>query len=353
MKIQYYIAIGLASLLSFTSCKPDEVDPEPEALNVPATYNFDNVSFSGQTTRLDMLTELNNYIKTANNGTTVLDSAKVMNMFYGSGFTNEALNTSGKQLADKTSIAFKDLIENNLKGIAATSSLNRTASKGTSGTLTSTSKTIIVDANGFEYVQLLQKGIMSSVFMDQALNNYLANILLDDNTSTSFKAGEGTAMAHHWDEAYGYLTDALDFPTSGINRFWGSYSNEVNPIIGSNAKLSLAFRTGRAAILANKRDVVEAQRDIIRAEWSKVAAAISIHYLNLAKASFTDLPVKSHALSEGYGFIIGVKVAGGNVDSILTAFETTGMYDLTEAQLTDFSNTIATIYGLKSLESSL
>ena len=341
------IALGILALVA---CKKEDPAPVPDTLCVPETYNFENVSFSGQTNRQDMLSELATYLKTANNGTTEIDSTKVFNMFNGSDFTKESLNTSGKNLASKTSSVYLDLIKQHLAGAASTSKLNRTASKGVAGTLTSTSRTIIVDANGFEYAQVVEKGLMSAVLLDQAINSYLANILLDDNVTV--KAGEGTAMMHHWDEAYGYFTSSLDFPNAATDKFWSKYATTVNPIIDCNAIIGTAFRTGRAAIVANKTDIVAEQRAIIIKEWQKIAAANAIGYLNKSKSKFTDLPERMHALSECYGFLIGVQISGGDVASILSSFEG-GLYDLTENQLLDFSNTIATKFDLKSVQSSL
>lgn len=352
-KIVY--SISILSVFIFSSCKKETEKETPlPTIQVPATYSFSDVDFSGQITRQDMLTAMANYIKPSNDGTVALDSIKLLNMYSGTGFDNAALNTSGKQLSNKTASIFKEKMLNFLKELAHTSKLNRPGSKGISGTVTSPVRKVLVDGKGFEFTQAFQKGIMSSVFMEQALNNYLANILLDDNTSATYKPGLGTDMAHHWDEAYGYFTDSKNFPTEGVSRFWGDYSDGVNLFISSNAALGLAFRTGRQAIVENNKTIVKTQAEIIKAEWTKVAAANAIHYINDAKKDFGDNAVKFHELSECYGFVIGIQIGGGSVaESILKTFEQTGFYDISEVQLTEISNKISTEFKLKSVESSL
>ena len=55
-------------------------------------------------------------------------------------------------------------------------------------------------------------------------------------------------MEHHWDEAYGYFTDAVDYAPNGngTNRFWGKYANSREGVLQSATKISQAFRIGRA-----------------------------------------------------------------------------------------------------------
>jgi hypothetical protein len=337
-------------ILALVACKKEDPAPVDESLMVPETYNFENVSFSGQTIRMDMLTELVNYVKTANSGKVALDSAKLFNMFNGSGFTNEALNGTTKNLASKTSAAYLESYKNTLADAAVVSKLDREASKGVSGTLTSTSRTILVNAKGFEYKESVEKNGMATIFIDQAVNYYLANILLDDNKTVV--PGEGTAMMHHWDEAYGYFTPSLDFPNATTDKFWSKYATTVNPIIGCNAIIGNAFRTGRAAIVANKTDIVAEQRAIIIKEWQRIAAANVIGYINKAKAGYTDVPVRIHSLTECYGFLLAIQITGVDVSSILTTLDA-GLLDISETQLTEFSNTVANKFDLKSVQSSL
>lgn len=341
----------VASTFIFSSCNEEEPVPDNTDNNVPSSYNFEDVSFSGQTTRMDMLSEIKAYIKTAHTDTTTtLDETKLSNMFAGTGFSNEDLNNSGKQLANKNA-SFFDAASYFVD--AASASLNGIASEGTSGRIPRGGSYILVDTKGFEYVQVIEKGLMSTVFMDQALNNYLNDIELDNNTEDTYEEGKGTQMAHHWDEAYGYFTDSREFPTAGITRFWGNYSNNENDLIGTNESIGLAFRTGRKAIVDKDTEVVTAQADIIKKEWTKLAAATTIHYFNVVKSDPTNTGEVLHALSEAYGFLLGVKVGGGNVDTILSDLETNGLYSIADSKLTAYINSLASTYGLEAVKGDL
>ncbi len=55
--------LSLAACMLFTACEETTEVTEP-SYNVPATYNFENVTYSGQQTRIDMLSEIDTYIKT-------------------------------------------------------------------------------------------------------------------------------------------------------------------------------------------------------------------------------------------------------------------------------------------------
>lgn len=354
---------SLAALALLSSCDSDDdvTIEDDNTLVVPTTYNFEDVSFSGQTTRQDMLTELKDLLKSAHvtDNSVTLDAAVLNSMFVdGTGFSNTELNESGKKLGNKTAgnETGADFFYQNAIDFLADASLasiaTDTAEPGKFG-IRSGSRTVLVNALGFEYAQVIEKGLMSTTFMDQALNNYLTDIELDDNTDDTYEEGKGTEMAHHWDEAYGYFTDSKNFPADGIERFWGNYSNNRDAIIGTNESLGFAFRKGRAAIIAGETATVVEQAAFIKTEWTKLAAANAIHYFNTGRASYSNIENRLHQLSECYGFLLGVKVGGGDVNDIISTLETTGLYDITEAQLLEFATTIATQYGLTDVQSQL
>jgi hypothetical protein len=105
---------------------------------------------------------------------------------------------------------------------------------------------------------------MGAAFMDQIVNNYLSKNKLDEGTSkvnnTNKIVENGktyTTMEHTWDEAYGYI-----YGVDGT-KFWSSYIDQVNADVDFNtlkADIDLAFRTGRAAIVANDYVTRDAHR---------------------------------------------------------------------------------------------
>src|SRR5687768_309084 len=93
--------IGIAASMVFSSC--DDKDDAAPKYSVPTTYNFENVSYSGQQNRIAMLGELDTYIKTGNNGER-LDAQKMKDMYANANnkFSTAELNGSGVQLKNKT-----------------------------------------------------------------------------------------------------------------------------------------------------------------------------------------------------------------------------------------------------------
>ncbi|MBL7933181.1 MAG: DUF4856 domain-containing protein, partial [Bacteroidia bacterium] len=261
-----FTLVALGSLVAFGSCKKDTKDPEPEtpvtpgpSYSVPTTYNFSNADFKSSTQRIAMLGEITTYIRSTHTSTAAtqptLDAQKLKDMFSNanSQFTDAALNTSGIQLEDKTStteifgyelkINFSDaaLASNE----AAAQPMTTTASKGVRGKIISPSRAVLVDAQGFEYKEYAEKGIMGATFYYQAMR------LLDmiDTYDNSTVSNGGTAQEKAWDEAFGYFGVPVDFPgnKTGLKN-WGSYANSVDAAISCNQTIMDAFLKGRAAI---------------------------------------------------------------------------------------------------------
>lgn len=339
-------SIASISLLLLTSCSDDTTsDNETFNYSIPSTYKFErntatSVDFSGQTSRLLMLDEMGNYFKTAASNGTIADDAVLSEMFVNSNnrFVSTGLNTSGKQLKDKTAaskdyfslyygggsiaeqVNVRDFFEIQFDNADAASQ-GAKASAGVSGVyLDGTSKRLFA-ANGLEPQQVLLKGMMGACFMDQISNNYLSINKLDDgsnktnNTAKVLETGKSyTTMEHNWDEAYGYIYGADNTTiTPNVFKFWSSYINQVNADVDFNtlkADLDLAFRKGRAAIVANDYKVRDAQIDIIKTKLATTSAVRAVFYLQEGKAKLAtgDAGAKAlHALSEGYGFIMALR----------------------------------------------
>ena len=328
---------------------------------VPVTYNFSNVNYSGQTVRIGMLDELTTYMKTANTAGVVLDLQKLKNMYENAGnpFSDSGLNTSGKQLKNKTFLADQGIIESYFDSIVANSQSTTAASNGVAGVVTSNdnSKKYLVSANGIEYNQLITKRLMGAVLFYQASSVYLNNLASDDNTTVN--TGNGTDMEHHWDEAFGYFGVPVDFPTNTTGvRYWGSYTNQRNAVLNTNATLMNAFLKGRSAI--SNQDYTNRDEAVatIRAEWEKISAATAIHYLNEAKTNLSDDAIRSHVLSECLGFVYSLKynVAKKITDAQITevlGYIGDNLYNVSSSNLDKAKDLLSSVYGLDSVENSL
>ena len=333
MKNLSLLALSSAILFGFSSC-----DPEVDELNydIPTTYNFTNVSYSGQTNRLDMMEEITTYIKTAHSSNAApLDAAKIKDMYgdnTGNHFSTTDLNSSTKQLKSKTVSTMQTNFEDYMDAVAvASQSTSSTAASGQAGIMTKNdnSKSYLLNANGVELTQIIEKGLMGACFYYQGSAVYLGSGKMDVDNKTVV-AGEGTEMEHHWDESFGYFGVPTDFPTntSGI-RFWGKYCNKHEATYPLNDKMMNNFLKGRAAI--SNKDIPARDEAItaLQKNWELVVAATAIYYLNNTIEAMDptsgDPASAHHAMSEAYAFVMSLKYAGtgrispANVDAILTA----------------------------------
>ncbi|MDN5211517.1 DUF4856 domain-containing protein [Fulvivirgaceae bacterium BMA12] len=337
---------------------------------VPTTYAFTRnnettVSFSGQTDRLNQLSEIKSLMGNANNGETVSASA-LLAMYAntnGDGGGNFSFSST-KQLKDKTFESEVANIEALLNEMATNSDNPGVASNGVAGLLTRTvkAKTILVDANGREYAQLIEKGLMGSVFLNQVYNTYLTDDRTGDDAQ-NIKLREGknyTDMEHHWDEAFGYFGVPVDFPTTTTNRFWGNYSNGRDALLGTNKKLMDAYLIGRAAVVNFDYEEKNAQRDVLYETLELLAAATAIHYINSTLDNIgSDQGEMHHALSEAWAFIEALryspnaKLTQAEITEILEQNIGINFYNVTINGLNTAKDKISTEYGLDDHKNSL
>ena len=361
-KTALFIALPLSMMLLASSCKKDTIVPietptEEPAYTVPTTYVFTNVNYSGQTYRMEMLDEMVTYMKTGRVVNTTLSATTLKNMFSNTGnpFTNTVLNTSGKQLENKCFSLDVNTIKSYMDSIAAasTNSLNITVST------TDPSRKYLLNANGFDYTEIIEKTIMGAAFYYQAMESYINYARISTADNGTVITGQGTVMEHYWDEGFGYLGVPSDFPTNttGII-FWGEYFNEVGTILGNKSTIMNAFIKGRAAISNKDYTTRDAQITIISTEWEKLIAASAIHELNEAKAEFADNAIRNHVLSEAHGFIMCLKyktnklITQPKIDDLIYHLGTNNN-TVTTANINLVIDDLANIYGLQSIKSIL
>lgn len=364
MKNLRLLGLALLAVFAFTACDEKNTGKEnEETYEIPSTYDFENVSYSGQTQRLDMMEELTAYMKTANDGA-VLDAQTMLDMYANenSAFEKTELNESSKQLENKTVESDITKFQGFIRDFAAaTAEANGgVGSNGTAGVVTSNdgAKQYFFDAKGFEHIQLIEKGLMGSCFYFQGISIYLASDKMDVDNET-IEEGKGTAMEHHWDEAFGYLGVPTDFPTTTDGaRFWGKYSNGRDALLGTNEAIMNAFIKGRAAISNKDLDTRDEQIEIIRNEWEKVAAGTAVHYLNEANTNFADDAKRNHTLSEAWAFIHALKynpnqkLSNAEVDAILAELGD-NFYEITTDNINAAKAALVSAYGFEDIQDEL
>lgn len=382
--------LGLAAL-SFTGC--DDDDPPVVNIDTPTTYSFQRdgastVSFSGQTTRIGMATELITAMKDFGQTKVVLQEMYANETADGGDanpYSDAALNESTKSVKSKVA-ASKDFFSSNTAEAASIKAdfeswINKQvdevfpneselATAGTAGQIADGSSVRYVNAQGLEYNQAVNKGLIGALMVDQILNNYLSEQVLDDGDNRSLNdagtVADGksyTTMEHKWDEAYGYLfgaaTDAANpLATLGEDKFLNKYLLRVEDdadFTGIAKDIFDAFKLGRAAIVAKEYTVRDEQANKLRELISKVIAIRAVYYLQQGKANLAsgDNGAAFHDLSEGFGFVYSLRFlrkpntseayfSKAEVDGFINQLTTgNGFWDLTGTTLDQMSDQIA------------
>lgn len=359
---------------------------------LPEEYSFtrngvSTVYYTGQTARVGMATEL----KSAMNDTSYTKD-QIDTMFAsGTGFTDASLDASGKNVRGKTATSpiaastvrplFDGWIEEFTTVVAPAVTAGTTASSGVAGSYTEAdgSRTVKVTAKGFELNQVFSKGLIGALQIDQIINNYLSFSKLDgareDNDAGiyGYKNDQAenyiTKMEHYWDEGFGYLYgldsqfksglgEAPNKDTANLNYYLNKINGQDNEA-GISDKIYKAFIAGRAAIVNKDYDERDKQAAIISAELSKVIGYKAHYYLVGGAEDITngDWADALHALSEAYGFILGMqftKDSTGNpymnneqVNDLLSRLSAGdgGFWERTAEELTAMADEVAAATG--------
>ena len=396
MKKLLYSAVLVGATLVSCSSDDDALNPEGENnLEIPATYNFERdntstVDYNGQTTRLEMSTELLSNFNDFDNATEEL----LLNMFANENapFENADLNASSKSLKSKVaassfyfatntveSVEIKNDFESYISGQMTTvkSSKDQLAEAGVAGQIADGDAVRYVNEKGLEYNQAFAKGLIGALLLDQTLNNYLSVAVLDEGDNRANNDAEiteegkvYTTMEHKWDEAYGYVYGDPSIPAADPNsvlnesddRLLFNYLGRVDSdedFAGIAEETFEAFKTGRAAIVAGDYTERNEQIAIIRENLSKVIAIRAVHYLQGGKAALADGNMGSafHELSEGFGFIYSLRfthnpsngapyISKPQIDNFKELLlDGNGFWEVTPETLDEISEQIATAFG--------
>ncbi len=334
------LAVTVATIVSCGEGEP--------MLDTPESYAFfrdgqSTVSFTGQTTRMAMATELIDAM-----GDLDVESELLLEMFRNateSGgdadpFQSTELNVATKSIFSKVAASQDYFSSNSVESariradfegwITAQvrethSNAQQLAQPGVSGQIADGSSVRYVSGDGLEYNQAVAKSLIGALMLDQMLNNYLSTSVLDagnqraDNDNAITVEGKSyTTMEHKWDEAYGYLyglssTPAEPLVTLGsddafLNKYVGRVEGDVD-FEGIAARIQDAFKLGRAAIVARDYDLRDKQAKILRDELSTVIGVRCVYYLQQAKRALSggDFGGAFHDLSEAYGFIYSLR----------------------------------------------
>jgi len=403
-------------------------EPCATALMVPDTYAFErdgvasDVRISGQIERLSMLEEIDVAFTDFEGAVYGGFSADLLNGIYTNEdvtFTNDFLNSqtsaggvldlnnSTRQLRNTTADSDDYFIRpGNAAEAAVVRALfdsfitrqveevfpeaNAVATMGNAGQLPDGTSTRFVNANGWEYNEVFEKGLIGALILDQVVNNYISPTFLDSNDNRDTNdagtprndGGTDTQMEHLWDEGFAYIygasCDVVDVARD-LGENDGSYNNYLDLVNddedfrGVADDIYLAFRTGRAAIIASDYEVRDAQAAILQEELSRVMAVRTVFYLQsgrikleAARDDAGEFGDAFHNISEGLGFLLGLRYTQDPTtnapyfapEDVTAWFETitegteNGLWDIEAQTLNDISDLIAAPFGFTSAEAA-
>lgn len=388
----------LAAFIFTISCDTNNTNDE---IATPDSYEFtregqSTVSFSGQTTRIKMATELSVAMTDFDNSTEELLLEMYRNQSANGGdanpYSDADLNAATKSVKSKvaastdffstntaTSVELKNQFETWISAQIneVFPNQNVEAQPGIAGQIADGTSTRYVSAKGFEYNQMLAKGLIGALMADQILNNYVSVSVLDagnnveENTAKVTLDGKAyTNMEHKWDEAYGYLfgvsqNKAKPLSTIGEDDdFLNEYVGKVNSdpdFEGIAQEIFDAYALGRAAIVENDYDLRDEQATILRNRISTVLAVRAVYYLesgiNALQETPTNYGAAFHDLSEAYGFMFSLQfsrvpntddsyLTKAEIDGFLAALEEgNGLWDVQVETLQNISTSIASKFN--------
>ncbi|MFW5659125.1 MAG: DUF4856 domain-containing protein [Bacteroidota bacterium] len=329
--LKLHLVALLAMSLVFTACGDDDDDDNNVA---PDSYAaFDDVSYTEASDRLSRVGELTTEMKKGNSGESVSEQT--------------LLDIFNNSVASATAPDVVDDFRAYLSAHASISGTTDTASNGTAGILYKEdgSGQYLVNAQGKEYIQLVEKGLFGACFLYQ-----IAQVLTIPS-AVGEDVDEATRQAN-WDLAFGYLGVPQDFPTVTEPRYGiGNYSNGRDDLLGTNQDLVTPFINGRFNITEGAAVETEARAGAAAAEL--VLAATGIHYINSALNAGTDQAIVSHALSEAEAFIYGIQfnpnktISDADWTKVLTLLGD-NFFEVSSDNLTQARDILATAYGIES-----
>ena len=399
-----FAIITFVAGLTLTSCSSDDVNaPEDNDLIIPQNYTFERegvstVNYEGQTTRLEMSTEMLSAFTDFDNAT----ATSLSNMFsnLNSPFSSAELNTSSKSIKSKVAASalyfssntvesseikndFETFITDQMNVVKVNK--DQLAEPGLAGQIAAGSRVRFVNEKGLELNQAFAKGLIGGLLLDQIVNNYLSVQVLDEgenranNKNEVLEEGSAfTTMEHKWDEAYGYLYGDSSIPTANPNSVLNesedhllfNYLGEVDAdedFAGLAEGTFDAFKKGRAAIVAEDYLIRDEQVKIIRENLSKVIAVRAVNYLQAGKAALAEQKYGNafHDLSEGYGFIYSLRFTNNpstNMPYISKEqvniykeqlLDGNGFWEVSPETLDSISEEIATAFGFTVEEAAM
>ena len=389
-----YSFSALLALFLLASC---ETAPENQVTFDFTRNGVSTVSFSGQTARIGMATELLAAMQDLDR--TSIELAEMYANQTPTGedvapFSDPALNSSTKSIKSKIAASADFFSSNTVEGAAIKETIqsyieeqanevfvakDEQASARQAGRLTDSESTQLVNAQGLVLDEVVKASISGALMIDQICNNYVSTSVLDAGTNVEennqglVEAGKPyTTMEHKWDEAYGYLFGATGIgqesePLLNDDPFLNALLTEINGDTDFNTiadDVFYALAEGRAAIVEQNYDLRNIQATIIKEKLALVIAVNTVKALQLGKQNLNNnLQATAFAeLSKAYGLIQALRFLRqpNSNQSIFSNAEVSdlkeqmisgeGLWDITPATIDDVSAAITSKFDFSIAE---
>jgi Domain of unknown function (DUF4856) len=299
------IILSLVLTILSYSCKKSNQSTVNTNYPVPTTYTFANVNYNTSLEVLAMADQVVAKINLANSSSNTVISAQQLDAMLnntGGYFVDSALqlNSSGLTLASYIPAAELTNVLSYFDSVGLYSESTTSASFGVAGVSPSSvtpTKLYLLSPNGVFYSKVTKKALMGMCAY-QIADVYMADSI---NSTT-----DTTTLEHYWDEAFGLFGVPVNFPTNTTGlRYFGSYSNQVNAGLGSNASIMNAFLKGRAAIANDDLTTMKAQAALLINTFDSLDAAAIVQEMHETNTNIEagDAVAAYGTLSESLGFV--------------------------------------------------
>jgi len=339
MKFNKRIIAFTFGALAFTACSEDDNGNSTTDIDLPTSYDitvepFSPGSYSGQTTRIGLLNTLKGIMQPA--PIAAISAEAIQNgIELGEDGTDASTNLYEKidensndpSIVADAFVAMADSLE------AISASHDVSAADGTAGQLSlTTSKGRFVTSTGVELAQIIEKGLYGAIFYDQMVDDYLASArvageVANDITDAAYDT-QGTQRQHDWDEAFGYLGAAADYPST-TGDFIAKYMANVDDDLDMELSQSTmdAFINGRYELVLGEAEgtdnsddeAIEEAAATIEENLEIAFAGAAFGYLNASLNDLEDTDATAgreaaiHHISEAFGFLYSLTFVESNI----------------------------------------
>jgi hypothetical protein len=317
------LSLLAAGTLFLNSCKDEPAGPGEDP--VLTKYDFSpEMSYGGQTVRLLLIDTLMTRIKQLDDAGAGPVSAADLNAIFDntSGLFSDI--ATGKKLSDKVSGFVNPMMVEQLRAWFDSLATRSAAYAG--------SPDAVNTSDGIYLVEAVEKSLMGSVLYAQAINYLRHEVPVADNSTSN--PGEGTEMAHNWDEAFGYFGASRNYvelktaaerrsmfdwnndgkidPASERNFYFARYTATADTqhftyttkgTLGLGDEIVKNFIAGRQAIAKNNHEKVATATTAILAAWDKVIAANAVRYGGIVKTQIAASKAYNGQWAELKGFV--------------------------------------------------